>query len=37
VQEILQGPQVDPLPEDVRGKLADILRRAEREIPESQS
>jgi trimethylamine--corrinoid protein Co-methyltransferase len=37
VREILEGPLVDPLPEAVLGKLEDILRRAEREIPETQS
>jgi trimethylamine--corrinoid protein Co-methyltransferase len=36
VQEILASPAVDPLPEDVQGKLDDILRRAELEIPETQ-
>jgi trimethylamine--corrinoid protein Co-methyltransferase len=36
VQEILASPAVDPLPGDVQGKLDDILRRAELEIPETQ-
>jgi trimethylamine--corrinoid protein Co-methyltransferase len=37
VQEILDKPLVDPLPSDVLGKLEDILRRAEQEIPETRS
>jgi trimethylamine--corrinoid protein Co-methyltransferase len=34
VQEILEGPVVDPLPDDVIGKLEDILRRADAELKE---
>ncbi len=34
VQEILAAPLEDPLPEDVMGKLDEILRAAEREIKE---
>jgi trimethylamine--corrinoid protein Co-methyltransferase len=37
VQEIIQSPQVDPLPEGVLGRLEDILRRAAQDIPEFQS
>jgi len=37
VQEILNRPFVDPLAENVLGKLEDILRRAERIIPETQA
>jgi trimethylamine--corrinoid protein Co-methyltransferase len=37
VQEILQTPLVDPLPSDVLGKLEEILRRAEQEIPETEA
>lgn len=32
VQEILEGPAVDPLPDDIAGKLDDILRRADTEL-----
>jgi hypothetical protein len=32
--EILEQPQVDPLSGDVNDKVDQILRRAEREIPE---
>jgi trimethylamine:corrinoid methyltransferase-like protein len=32
VTEILEGPIVDPLPEDVAAQLDDILRRADAEI-----
>jgi trimethylamine--corrinoid protein Co-methyltransferase len=34
VQEILEGPVVDPLPDEVTGKLEDILRRADAELKE---
>jgi trimethylamine--corrinoid protein Co-methyltransferase len=34
VQSILEGPVIDPLPGDARDKVEQILRRAEREIPE---
>jgi hypothetical protein len=34
VHEILEGPVVDPLPDDVIGKLEDILRRADAELKE---
>jgi trimethylamine:corrinoid methyltransferase-like protein len=33
-REILEGPVVDPLPDDVLGKLDDILRRADAELKE---
>jgi trimethylamine--corrinoid protein Co-methyltransferase len=32
VQEILAGPVIDPLPDEVIGKLQEILRRAENEL-----
>jgi len=32
VEEILAAPLVDPLPDEISGKLQDILRRADREI-----
>jgi hypothetical protein len=32
VQEILAGPRLDPLPEDVTHKLDEILLTADREI-----
>jgi trimethylamine--corrinoid protein Co-methyltransferase len=34
VQEILEGPPVDPLPDDICGKLDEILRRADTELKE---
>jgi len=34
VTEILEGPLVDPLPGSVAGELEEILRRADREIPQ---
>jgi len=33
VEEILAGPQKNPLPDDVIGKLEDIVRRANEELP----
>jgi trimethylamine--corrinoid protein Co-methyltransferase len=36
VQEILEAPLVDPLPEDVLGELQAILRAADREIEASE-
>jgi trimethylamine--corrinoid protein Co-methyltransferase len=33
VEEILAGPQKNPLPDDVLGKLEDIVRRANEELP----
>jgi trimethylamine--corrinoid protein Co-methyltransferase len=33
VEEILAGPQKNPLPDDVLGRLEDILRRANNELP----
>jgi hypothetical protein len=32
VQAILEGPLVDPLPDDVIAELDDILRAADREL-----
>jgi hypothetical protein len=32
VEEILAAPLVDPLPDDVLGKLDEILARADREL-----
>lgn len=32
VQEILEGPVVDPLPEDITARLEEILRRADAEL-----
>ncbi|MCP4693034.1 MAG: hypothetical protein GY859_33640, partial [Desulfobacterales bacterium] len=34
VEEILAGPQKNPLPDDVIGKLEDIMRRADEELKE---
>ena len=33
VEEILGGPQKNPLPDNVVGKLEDIVRRANEELP----
>jgi hypothetical protein len=34
VEELLAAPPEDPLPEDVCGKLDEILMRADRELKE---
>ena len=33
VEEILASPQKNPLPDDVLGKLEDIVRRVDEELP----
>lgn len=32
VRAILEGPLVDPLPDDVVGELGEVLRRADRDL-----